>query len=260
MASEEKVKHEAYSVYPPTNLPVQIESLACYGRYSHIDKQRPIPIISTDLSFNLFFLLRFFFTLENNVLLGTRQGHLVMYAVEQNHDDGKMSLQLLQYDRNFSKKPVTQIDVVPEHQLLFSLTDGLISIHDIARHGFPAIHSKQSTKGATLFALKVDKLTSSTGEVAVIIWLCVVIKRQLQFWFWKNDRLDECFKSIQLDDVPKSVVWLDNALCIGFRTDYIMYFDVSSISIICTKYSDMVFIFSAPSGFHTNIAFNIEFS
>lgn len=86
------------------------------------------------------------------MLLGTRQGHLLMYAVEQNTAECKMDLQLLQYDKNFSKKPITQIDVIPEYQLLFSLTDGLVSIHDIARHNFPVVHSNSSTKG-TLYLL-----------------------------------------------------------------------------------------------------------
>lgn len=31
MASDEKNMHEAYTVCPPASLPVQIESLACYG-------------------------------------------------------------------------------------------------------------------------------------------------------------------------------------------------------------------------------------
>lgn len=160
------------------------------------------------------------------MLLGTRQGHLAMYAVEQNQEERKMSLQLLQYDRNFSKKPITQIDVIPEYQLLFSLTDALVGIHDIARHGFPIVHSNISTKGASLFALNVNRSTSLTGETALLVRLCVVIKRQLQFWYWKHDKLLLYRESIQLDDTPKTVVWLENAICIGFKTDYIMY-DVS---------------------------------
>lgn len=39
MASEEKMMHEAYTVCAPASLPVQIESLACFGLY--IQKQRP---------------------------------------------------------------------------------------------------------------------------------------------------------------------------------------------------------------------------
>ncbi|XP_055309525.1 vam6/Vps39-like protein [Sitodiplosis mosellana] len=194
MTSEEKITHEAYTVCPPASIPVQIESLACY---------------------------------DNNVLLGTRQGHLLMYAVEQNATESKMDLQLLQYDKNFSKKPITQIDVIPEYQLLFSLTDGLVSIHDIARHNFPVVHSNSNTKGAMLFALNVNRTTALTGETALVVRLCVVIKRQLQFWYWKHDKLLQYREPIQLDDSPKAVVWLENAICIGFKTDYIVY-DISS--------------------------------
>lgn len=166
---------------------------------------------------------------DNHILLGTRQGHLIRYAFEQNVNECKMDLQLLQYDKNFSKKPITQIDVIPEYQLLFSLTDGLVSIHDIARNysNFPLVHSNSSTKGASLFALNINRSTSLTGETALVVRLCVVIKRQLQFWYWKHDKLLQYRDPIQLDDTPKAVVWLENAICIGFKTDYIVY-DVSS--------------------------------
>lgn len=153
-----------------------------------------------------------------------------MYAVEQNTNDGKMDLQLLQYDKNFSKKPITQIDVIPEHQLLFSLTDNLVTIHDINRTNFPVVHSNSNTKGATLFALNVKRSTSLTGETALVVRLCVVIKRQLQFWYWKHDKLLQYRDQIQLDDTPKAVVWLENAICIGFKTDYIVY-DVSTCDV-----------------------------
>lgn len=91
-----------------------------------------------------------------------------------------MNLQILQYDKNFSKKLITQIDVIPEYQLLFSLTDGLVGIHDIARHNFSMVHSKASTKGASLFTLNVNRSTSLTGETELVVRLCVVIKKQLQ--------------------------------------------------------------------------------
>lgn len=175
---------------------------------------------------NFHFQISLVMFLDNNVLLGTRQGHLLMYAVEQNTSECKMDLQLLQYDKNFSKKPITQIDVIPEYQLLFSLTDGLVGIHDIARHNFPIVHSNTNTKGASLFALNVNRSTSLTGEIALVVRICVVIKRQLQFWYWKHDKLLPYRDPIQLDDTPKAVVWLENAICIGFKTDYIVY-DVS---------------------------------
>lgn len=85
--------------------------------------------------------------------------------------------------------------------------------------------------GAMLFALNVSRTTSMTGETALVVRLCVVIKRQLQFWYWKHDKLLQYREPIQLDDSPKAVVWLDNAICIGFKTDYILY-DVSVFLIL----------------------------
>lgn len=232
MATDEKNMHEAYNVCPPASLPVQIESIACYGKYS-----TEIRLKNHQTNYYCFVMFCFVFpfvSVDNNVLLGTRQGHLLMYAVEQNTTECKMDLQLLQYDKNFSKKPITQIDVIPEYQLLFSLTDGLVGIHDIARHNFPLVHSNANTKGATLFALNVCRSTSLTGEIVLVVRLCVVIKRQLQFWYWKHDKLLQFREPIQLDDTPKAVVWLDNAICIGFKTDYILYevsFEINSIKI-----------------------------
>lgn len=161
--------------------------------------------------------------LDNHVILGTRQGHLLMYAVEQHPSENKMDLQLLQYDKNFSKKPINQIDVIPEYQLLFSLSDGLININDISRHNFPLVHSAIKTKGANIFALDVKRSTSLTGETALVVRICAAIKRKLQFWYWKHDKLLEFSQVIDLTDIPKALVWLENTICVGFKTDYILY-------------------------------------
>lgn len=151
-----------------------------------------------------------------------------MYAVEQHPTENKMDLQLLQYDKNFSKKPINQIDVIPEYQLLFSLSDGLININDISRHNFPLVHSAIKTKGASIFALDVKRSTSLTGETALVVRICAAIKRKLQFWYWKHDKLLEFSQVIDLTDIPKALVWLENTICVGFKTDYILY-DVSII-------------------------------
>lgn len=78
-----------------------------------------------------------------------------MYSFEPNPETNKLDLQLLQYDKNFSKKPITQIEAIPEYKLIFSLSDGVVSVHDYSRHGFPLIHMAQKTKGATVFALDI---------------------------------------------------------------------------------------------------------
>jgi hypothetical protein len=59
---------------------------------------------------------------DDNLLVGTRQGHLLMYSVACRYGDQKPEVQLLRYNKNFSKKPVQQLAVVPEYQLLISLS------------------------------------------------------------------------------------------------------------------------------------------
>ncbi|XP_001853245.2 vam6/Vps39-like protein [Culex quinquefasciatus] len=185
--------HEAYILYPPEKIPVQIESMTGF---------------------------------ENKLILGTRQGHLLMYSFEPNQETNKLDLQLLQYDKNFSKKPITQIEAIPEYKLIFSLSDGVVNVHDYSRHGFPLIHTAQKTKGATVFALDVKKSKSLTGELIVLVRLAVAAKRKLQCYYWKQNTLLEFGNDIDLNDVPKTIAWNNNHICVGFKTEYVMY-DIS---------------------------------
>lgn len=55
-----------------------------------------------------------------HLLVGTQQGHLLMYKVVANADT--YSVELMRYNKAFSKKCIQQIEVVPDHQILISLT------------------------------------------------------------------------------------------------------------------------------------------
>ena len=150
-----------------------------------------------------------------------------MYAVTKKSDDRKIEFQLLQFDKGFSKKPIVQIELVPEYQLLFSLSDGIINVNDISsRHNFPLVHSALKTKGATIFALDIKRSISLTGETAIMVRMCCAVKRKLQLWYWKHDKFLKLAADIDLVDIPRSLLWYENAICIGFRTEYILY-DVS---------------------------------
>jgi len=64
---------------------------------------------------------------DDNLLVGTRHGHLLMYSVSCRYGEQKPDVQLLRYNKNFSKKPIQQLAVVPEYQLLISLS-GMVSL------------------------------------------------------------------------------------------------------------------------------------
>lgn len=80
--------HDAYEETSILNISVQIESMAAY---------------------------------DDNLLIGTREGHLLMYNVPSVSDDNH-KLELLRHSKNFNKKRITQIDVIPEYNLLIILT------------------------------------------------------------------------------------------------------------------------------------------
>lgn len=137
-----------------------------------------------------------------------------------------MELQLLQYDKNFSKKPILQLQVIEDYNLLFSLSDSQLSINDISRHNFPLIHLATRTKGANTFSMDVQKTQSLTDQTHFVVRVCVAVKRKLQFYYWKRNELLEFAPDIELTDVPKVVAWTGNQICIGYKTEYVLY-DIS---------------------------------
>jgi len=59
---------------------------------------------------------------EDNLLVGSKQGHLLMYSITQKPGDHKLDVQLLKLIKTFSKKTINQLAVVPEFEMLISLS------------------------------------------------------------------------------------------------------------------------------------------
>lgn len=64
---------------------------------------------------------------DDHLLVGTRQGHLLMYSVLQGNNtesssSSRCEVHLLRSNKYFAKKPIQQLAVVPEHQILISLS------------------------------------------------------------------------------------------------------------------------------------------
>ncbi|EDW95878.1 vam6/Vps39-like protein [Drosophila yakuba] len=182
--------HQAYSVHSILKQGVQIESIAAYG---------------------------------NHVILGTRSGQLIMYSVDE-----ETGVDMRMFNKNFSRKPITQMEVIASENLLFVLTDYQVQVCDIRRieSNFAFMHSATDTKGCTLFTMDVDTPKSTTGRVATVIRVCCAIRRRLVFFFWKEDKLNSLELSIDLSDVPRTLCWVGHAVCVGFKDEYVVY-DIS---------------------------------
>ncbi|CAF4855845.1 unnamed protein product [Pieris macdunnoughi] len=186
--------HEAYEVTHLLNASVQIETIAAY---------------------------------DGNLLLGTRQGHLLMYSLLMNKDTQKYELKMIRYCKNFSKKPIQQIEVIAEDKLLLCLTDNVLSSYDMNGLNFPLVKTFSDTKGASLFALDNKSATSMTGESNTIVHLCVAVRRKLQLYYGKNGEFKKHIFDFTIPDVPKVMALGQQYLCVGFKGEY-TFFDLSS--------------------------------
>ena len=194
--------HTAYNLTLPKNLSFVIESMTAFG---------------------------------DNLIVGTKQGHLLMFKNTTGIDAGsngthgnggggnpsEIRLQLLKTNKTF-RKPIVQLEVVPELSILVALSDGCISVHDIdlaTGTNFPIITTVVKS-GCSSFAIDVLKQRSLTGEIAITLRLVAALKRKLSLFYWKNRKFNEYRADINLLDTPKVVAWCKESICLGFKTEY----------------------------------------
>lgn len=179
--------HEAYEVVNVLDkLPRQIESIACHNE---------------------------------SLFIGTKEGHLIVYLVRKTSKDAaKFDTTVDRTNKSFSKKPVVQLEVIPEYHILISLSDGVVSVHDLSV--FALITVVEKTRGAVLFALDLQKETSGNGEVQYNLRMCVAVRKRIQIFQWKNRGFHQLQPDLMIPDVPKSTAWCGNSLCIGFKREY----------------------------------------
>ncbi|KAK6634046.1 hypothetical protein RUM43_001658 [Polyplax serrata] len=203
--------HDAYDLSSLLKLTVHIESIAAY---------------------------------DDRLLVGTKQGHLLTYVIVKHFGEHKHDVQLLSYNKNFSKKPIQQLEVVSAYQLLISLSDNVVSVHNMykvkSNPNTTVTTVIEKTRGATLFTLDVQNQKSLTGGVSVFVRLCVAVKRKLQFYYWKNDTFLELQSEIAVNDVPRCISWSQDTLCIGFKAEY------SLLSLSSGNSKELVLVGKAP--------------
>ena len=128
---------------------------------------------------------------------------------------------LLRSAKQFSKKPIIQIQAIPEHRILVSLSDSVVSVHNLDKISFPHLSTLAKTKGATHFALDITRIRTLTGEIQCTVRLVVAVKYQLLFFYWKNNDFHELRPNIKLADSARSIIWQGKFLYVGLRNQYI---------------------------------------
>ncbi|XP_046931209.1 vam6/Vps39-like protein isoform X4 [Lynx rufus] len=92
---------------------------------------------------------------EEWLLVGTKQGHLLLYRIRKDAGCNRFEVTLEKSNKNFSKK-IQQIHVVSQFKILVSLLENNIYVHDLLT--FQQITTVSKAKGASLFTcdLEVD--------------------------------------------------------------------------------------------------------
>ncbi|OCT68744.1 hypothetical protein XELAEV_18040032mg [Xenopus laevis] len=150
---------------------------------------------------------------EEWLLVGTKQGHLLLYRVKKEQGCNQFEVTLEKSNKNFAKK-IQQIHVVPQFKILVSLLDNNVCVHDLLT--FQLITTISKAKGASLLSCHLQK--SRPGEE--VLKMCVAVKRKLQLYFWKDRAFHELQGDFSVPDVPKSMAWCENSICVGFKRDY----------------------------------------
>ncbi|XP_076002792.1 vam6/Vps39-like protein isoform X1 [Genypterus blacodes] len=150
---------------------------------------------------------------EDWLLVGTKPGHLLLYRIKKDAGTNRFEVTLEKSNKNFSKK-IQQLYVVSQYKILVSLLENNIHVHDLLT--FQQITVVSKAKGATLFACDLQQ--TSSGEER--LRMCVAVKKKLQLYYWKDREFHELQGDFAAPDIPKSMAWCENSICVGFKRDY----------------------------------------
>ncbi|XP_018414768.1 PREDICTED: vam6/Vps39-like protein [Nanorana parkeri] len=150
---------------------------------------------------------------EEWLLVGTKQGHLLLYRVKKETGCNQFEVTLEKSNKHFAKK-IQQIHVVPQFKILVSLLDNNVCVHDLLT--FQLMTTISKAKGASL--LSCDLQVTKSGEET--LKMCVAVRRKLQLYYWMDRSFHELQGDFSVPDVPKSMAWCENSICVGFKRDY----------------------------------------
>ncbi|KAI9281130.1 CNH domain-containing protein [Sporodiniella umbellata] len=158
----------------------------------------------------------------DRLLIGTGSGQLLEYDIKEPlvADDNEVpEVTLSKTMKTFSKRPIEQLDIIKEIDLLVSLSDGLVSLHDL--HTFELRMALAKTKGANLFAVQTMVEMSPEENIPVLTTrLAVAVRKKLLVFVWKDTQFCET-KELNIPDRIKAMSWVGaTKICLGFVSEY----------------------------------------
>ena len=138
---------------------------------------------------------------------------------------------LMREQEKFSKHKIEQLAIVKEANLLISLSNGHVSIHDLQT--FELQETLARTKGASAFAVTSNIVKDpSTGVPSIVSRLAVAVKRRLLLWSWHDMELASDTNELTLVTGIKTLSWASGTKIIaGLSSSYVLV-DVESNAVV----------------------------
>ncbi|KAI8096965.1 vacuolar sorting protein 39 domain 2-domain-containing protein [Halteromyces radiatus] len=157
----------------------------------------------------------------DRLLIGTGLGHLLEYDIKEPlvADENEVpEVTLINTHKNFSKRPIEQLDIIKEIDVLVSLSDGLISLHDLRT--FELRMTLGKTKGANLFTIQTMVEMNQEQIPQLVTRLAVAVRKKLVVFVWKDTEFLET-KEWPISDRVKTMAWVGSTkICLGLASEY----------------------------------------
>ena len=180
----------------------------------------------------------------DRLLVGLNNGALRIFRINENpgptettdHGDNSQNsskakaVELLWEEEKFSKRPVQQLAVVKEANLLISLSETYVCLYDLQSYGF--VERIERTKGATCFAVSSNVIKDLESNVpSLVSRLAVAVKRKILCWTWQDMEQLPDVVEISLEATIKSLNWVTGTrLVVGMDPGFSLV-DVSNQEI-----------------------------
>ena len=130
--------------------------------------------------------------------------------------------ELLRDQEKFSKYKIDQLGIIKEANILVSLSNTYVAIHDLASYELQEQLTK--TKGASAFAVTSNIVKDpSTGVPSIVSRLAVAVKRRLLLWSWHDMELSGETSEIALPNGIRTLNWATGTkLIAGLSSNYVM--------------------------------------
>ena len=115
---------------------------------------------------------------------------------------------LLREEEQFSRRSIQQLALIKEANILVSLSDGYVSIHDLQSYALQ--ERLEKTRGATSFAITSNIVKDqATGIPSIVSKLAVAVKRRIFIWTWLDMEVSADVTEFSLASTVKFATWVN---------------------------------------------------